>query len=194
MKYVVPIAALFVVSCTAVVDESSKPAEPGGPAQQAGVPAPANPDAPAPLEPLKVPFAVRAGEPELLSFDIRVRRIASAVGVSTDNAMFAEMQGANIKLGDHDHANGVLPDNLWVAHRISGWLDALRPVCNSAEMKAAYPALPADLPKLIRNAWGRAASPEDLADFSGSLTPAHDAYAYESTCMVVFSAAEFVYR
>jgi hypothetical protein len=75
-------------------------------------------------------------------------------------------------------------------------MNALKPICDSTEMKAKYPALPANLPELIRIAWGHVPSADDTADFESAIA-AHGgdtAVNYESTCMAVFTAAEFVYR
>jgi hypothetical protein len=143
-----------------------------------------------------VPFKVRNTEPELVPFDMRVRRIATAIGVDVENPMFADMYASNLKLGDYDYANGALPDGSWNANRIAVWVDALKPVCGSPEMKAKYPALPANLPELVRAAWGHLPSSEDTADFASALGSAglDAATSYEATCMAVFSAAEFVYR
>jgi hypothetical protein len=142
------------------------------------------------------PFKVRNTEPELVPFDMRLRRIASAIGVQADNAMFADMRKNSLKLGDYDYANGALPDGSWNANRISAWITALKPICNSPEMKAKYPALPANLPELVRAAWGHVPSAQDSADFNDAIAAAgtDTAVTYESTCMAVFTAAEFVYR
>ena len=142
------------------------------------------------------PFKVRNTEPELVPFEMRVRRIAAAIGVQTDNPMFATMTKNALKLGDYDYANGALPDGSWNANRIAGWIDSLKPVCASAEMKAKYPALPENLPQLVRAAWGHVPSEQDTADFKDALAASgvDTSVAYESTCMAVFTAAEFVYR
>ena len=126
----------------------------------------------------------------------KVVEMAHAIGVSVDNAMFADMNKNNLKLGDYDYANGALPDGSWNANRIAAWVNALKPVCNSPEMKAKYPALPENLPTLLRAAWGHVPSAEDTADFQNAIAAVSSdpAVVYESTCMAVFTAAEFVYR
>jgi hypothetical protein len=208
MKYLfavsVPVFALLSVACTGIFDghvpgdqTASDPStnEPtnnatGGSASGSGGSTNTTPAASGP------PFKVRNTEPELVPFDMRLRRIASAIGVQADNPMFATMNKNSLKLGDYDYANGALPDGSWNANRISAWITALEPVCNSPEMKAKYPALPANLPELVRAAWGHVPSAQDSADFNDAIAAAgtDPAITYESTCMAVFTAAEFVYR
>jgi hypothetical protein len=206
MKYLFPLCvpafALLSVACTGIFEGQShgdqskanpsanQPTTSGG----SGSTTSQNPNTPA--APAGVPFKVRNTEPELVPFEMRLRRIANTLGVSTDNPMFADMNKNSLKLGDYDYANGALPDGSWNANRIAAWLLALKPVCNSPEMKAKYPSLPESLPALIRAAWGHVPSVDDTADFESAIaaTGADAAVNYESTCMAVFTAAEFVYR
>jgi hypothetical protein len=143
------------------------------------------------------PFSVRIGEPELLPFDVRVRRIASTLQVPGNSPLFAEMMSKNIQLGDYDHAAGALPDNLWLARRLATWADALTPICGSSEMKALFPTLPDGVGQLIEAAWGRSASDEEVNEIAIAVSEAalpDAAMSYEATCMAVFTAAEFVFR
>jgi len=193
MKYLLPIYGLLNLSCTGIAEgeqQTSHTAQvPGTPRNSVGSGGSARP-------PATVPFGLKQGDPELLPFDVRVRRVATALKVQTDNPMFALMMQSNIKLGDYDHANGVLPDHLWIAGRISNWANALKPVCASTEMKTLFPSLPEHLPQLIKAAWGRAATQEELTEFQTAVAEAGLAHAvsYEATCLAVFTAAEFVYR
>ncbi len=207
MKHLFPVCALLSVACTGVFDgptqsdpsstdpannSSNNPAVPGG----AGSGSTSTSTTTVPKA-VGVPFKVRNTLPELVPFDMRVRRIATALGVPVDHPMFGDMYKNNLKLGDYDYANGALSDNhSWNANRIAAWINALKPVCNSAEMKAKYPALPDNLPALIRAAWGHVPSADDTADFQSAITAngGDAAVNYESTCMAVFTAAEFVYR
>ncbi len=203
MKYLFPVCALFSVACTGIFDGqtpgdqssnvplTNNPATPGG-----GSGSSTTTNTPTTTTPAGAPFKVRNTEPELVPFDMRVRRIATAIGVSVDHAMFADMNKNSLKLGDYDYANGALPDGSWNANRIAAWLLALKPVCNSAEMKAKYPTLPESLPALVRAAWGHVPSPDDTTDFQNAIAAsgATPTVNYESTCMAVFAAAEFVYR
>lgn len=203
MKYLfsVPMFALLTAACTGIfegqtsndqseaIPSSNQPMTGGAGASSSG-PASSSPGF------AGVPFKVRNTEPELVPFEMRLRRIANTLGVSVDHPMFADMNKNGLKLGDYDYANGALPDGSWNANRIAAWLNALKPVCNSTEMKAKYPALPDDLSRLIRAAWGHLPSAEDDADFRAAIAAAgaDAAVNYESTCMAVFTAAEFVYR
>lgn len=196
MKYLVPICALLTISCTGILD---------GKEQQG--PMPMGPDVTDPTPnpgtggtnstPANTtPFGVRVGQPELLPFDVRVRRVANVLAVPVTSPIFADMQARRVQLGDYDHAKGALPDNLWLARRISTWADALTPVCASAEMRTLFPALPADAGKLIKAAWGREATAEELAEINAAVSGAAlpEPESYEATCMTVFTAAEFVFR
>jgi hypothetical protein len=205
MKYLfpvcVPVFALLSAACTGVFDgqthsdQSSANTSPN-PQMTGGGGTASNSVTPTGSTPAGVPFKVRNTEPELVPFEMRQRRIANTLGVSVDNPMFADMNKNSLKLGDYDYANGALPDGSWNANRIAAWINALKPVCNSPEMKAKYPALPDSLPALIRAAWGHVPSADDTADFQSAIaaTGGDDAVNYESTCMAVFTAAEFVYR
>ena len=201
MKYLFPVCALLSVACTGIFDgqthsdpSSKDPSQ--NPAATSGGTGSTTTNTPTTTTPAGAPFKVRNTEPELVPFDMRVRRIATAIGVPVDHPMFADMYKNSLKLGDYDYANGALPDGSWNANRIAAWLNALKPVCNSSEMKAKYPALPDDLPALIRAAWGHVPSADDTADFQNAITESGGTPAvnYESTCMAVFTAAEFVYR
>lgn len=207
MRYQAAIFSLLTLSCTAVVDGERAP----GPAQGLGNGQTAGSGGSAPPAgggsgstvgtgggsgTAVAPFGVSTGKPDLLPFDVRLRRVAAALQVQSDNQMFAALKTNRIKLGDYDHANGVLPDGLWIASRMANWADALTPVCASPEIKAAYPSLPGDARALIKAAWGRAVSDEELAELQTSVAQSglDPATAYEVTCMAVFTAAEFVFR
>jgi hypothetical protein len=148
------------------------------------------------VTPAGAPFLVRNKEPELLSFQMRLRRIASALGVAITNPMFAEMHDKHLSLGDYDYANGAQSDGGWNANRIALWMDVLRPVCASVEMKTKFPALPENLPQLTRAAWGHLPAAADTQDYADAIAASglDAATVYESTCIAVFSSAEFVYR
>ncbi len=196
MKYVLTICAMLSVSCVGIVDgeapgpkrallrdENGNPVASGG----GGTPGVMS-NAP--------PFSVRIGVPELLPFDVRVRRISNVLNVPVTSPIFGKMLAKNIQLGDYDHAAGALPDNLWLARRLSTWADALTPICGSTEMKALFPALPGNAAQLIKAAWGRTATETELAEINAAVTEAAllPAESYEATCMSVFTAAEFVFR
>ncbi|HKY37400.1 MAG TPA: hypothetical protein VJN18_15765 [Polyangiaceae bacterium] len=196
MKYLVPICALLTVSCTGVVDGQDQ----GGQTPPVDMPVnmgTAGTTSQTPMTtPAGAPFLVKNKEPELISFQMRLRRIASALGVDVGHPMFAEMYKNNLKLGDYDYANGAQPDFSWNANRIATWMTALKPICDSAEMKAKFPALPENLPQLARAAWGHLPAAEDTAEYTAAIAESalDAATVYQSTCIAVFSSAEFVYR
>jgi hypothetical protein len=205
MKYLFPAIALLSlasVACTGIFEgQTHSDQSKGGPSTNnpgttgsAGTTSMTSPTPSA--EPPPVPFKVKNTDPELVPFEMRQRRIANALGVTVDHPMFADMNKNSLKLGDYDYANGALPDSSWNANRIAAWINALKPICGSTEMKAKYPALPENLPALIRAAWGHMPSAEDTADFADAIAASggEPAVNYESTCMAVFTAAEFVYR
>ena len=140
------------------------------------------------------PFALDREQPSLLPFNVRLRRVASVVGVSTDDPVLADLRANRIALGDYDHATGVAPDFRWGASRIALWARSLKPVCASSAMRERYPALPGDLPKLIGAAYGRETTAEDMQDYEGVLSEVGlgDSERYEALCMAVLSSAEFV--
>jgi hypothetical protein len=197
MKSLIPICALLTLSCTGILDgkdqsgqmppDEMKPMGTAGSASTGGAP---------PSTTMDAPFKVRNKEPELLSFQMRLRRIASTLGVDINNPMFAEMHEKHLSLGDYDYANGAQSDGGWNANRIALWMDVLRPICASPEMKAKFPALPENLPQLARAAWGHPPAAEDTQDYADAIAASglDAAIVYESTCIAVFTSAEFVYR
>jgi hypothetical protein len=180
------------------------PAAPGGSAGPAssgdpGAPGDGAPDdgtAPPAEPPWEPGFGIDDSQPALLPIDMRLRRLAGAIGLPVADPLFDGVRDARIALGGYDHAQGVLPDGLWIASRMASWVRVLRPICTSAPMRERYPALPEALPALIRAAWGRAAQAEDLAAFEEEIAASGLAAAeqYEALCLAVFSAAEFVYQ
>lgn len=209
MRYQAAIVSLLTLSCTAVLEGEGAPEptnqNPGSgqntgndatpPASTTGGSGGTTGDG-TPVAPAGAPFGVRSGKPDLLPFDVRVRRIAAALKVQNDNPMFGALVANRIKLGDYDHANGVLPDGLWIASRMANWADALAPVCASPEIKAAFPALPGDVRALTKAAWGRVITDEEVTEIQTSVTQSglDTTTAYEATCMAIFTAAEFVFR
>jgi hypothetical protein len=195
MKSLIPICALLTVSCTGILDGKED-----APAMPTETPVNMNTAGTTSQTPMTVdpgaPFLVRNKEPELLSFQMRLRRIASALSVDINHPMFAEMHDKHLSLGDYDYANGAQSDGGWNANRIALWMDVLRPICASTEMKTKFPALPENLPQLARAAWGHLPAAADTQDYADAIAASglDAATVYESTCIAVFSSAEFVYR
>lgn len=140
-------------------------------------------------------FDLATEQPQLLPFNVRFGRLAAVVGLETTDPLFDLVRKNRTSLGDHDFANGQQPDRLWSSSRMALWVRSLKPVCASAAMKARYPSLPADLPALIENAFGRPANDEDRAMVADALADAAElpeATRYQIACLAVLSSAEFV--
>src|SRR4051812_37728157 len=103
-RFLVPLFALLSVACTGIFEgqtQHDQPAanpSPNQPQPSAGGSSSttSTPTAPAAAG---VPFKVRNTEPELVPFEMRLRRIANTLGVSIDNRMFADMNKNSLKLG-----------------------------------------------------------------------------------------------
>jgi hypothetical protein len=139
-------------------------------------------------------FALDRNQPRLLPFETRLRRLANTLELGVDDPVFDALRSDRLALDGYDHAQGVIADGLWIASRIKLWVRGLRPVCGSSAFATRYPELPADLPRLIRDAWGRQATEADLQAFDDSFAESSiDAAAQrEATCLAVLSAAEMV--
>jgi hypothetical protein len=140
-------------------------------------------------------FDLSTEQPQLLPFNVRFSRLAAVVGVPATDPIFDLVRKNRTSLGDHDFANGQQPDRLWSSSRMALWVRSLKPVCASEAMKTRYPALPADLPALIENAFGRPANDEDRAMVGDALADAAElpeATRYQIACLAVLSSAEFV--
>lgn len=195
MKYPFLVCASLNLSCTGVLHGE----QPGPSGAEPAVSAPndaAGSGGTGATTAERPPFGVRVGQPELLPFDVRVRRIASVLKVPVTSPMFADMLAKRVPLGDYDHAAGALPDNLWLARRISTWADSLTAVCAAPEMRTLFPALPENVAQLIKAAWGRSPTQEELDEIDTAVAEAAlpAAEAYGATCMAVFTAGEFVFR
>ncbi len=139
------------------------------------------------------PFNVPTDEAKLLPFPVRMANLAHVTGQDPGHPMFLEMLSLRYQLGDHDYATGVAPDLRWSAERMQYWVRGLQPVCQSAEVQAAYPELVEDPRPLMRQAWGREPADEEveaLADIRSS--GLDDATQFTMTCMAVLTALDFV--
>lgn len=140
-------------------------------------------------------FKVPDQQLQLLPFWVRLERVASVIGRSTDDPLLDVLNANHLALGDYDYSTGVKPDRMWSPSRMSLWAKSLKPVCSSEQMKTFYPNLaddPTEAALLASDAWGREVAPEEI-DLSGStlngLVPAEK---YEAVCLALLSAAEFV--
>lgn len=130
----------------------------------------------------------------LLPFSVRLARVAAVTGVAEDDPILAELHRRAIDLGAPDFANGIAPDPLWNATKMSVWADALQPVCESDAMRARYPSFPESLPAFIEAAYGRHPTPDDAVALEPILgaVALDDGRRYVLACTVLLSAAELV--
>lgn len=133
----------------------------------------------------------------LLPFDVRLRRVADAVGVATDDALLADLRDARLELGAHDYAAGIPPDLTWSARRMTRWARALRPVCDSSAFRERYPNLRDSMESFTLAAYGRRATPADYEAYDAALedagTLSEDAV-YRAMCIGLLSSTELVAR
>jgi hypothetical protein len=150
------------------------------------------PQEPEPGEP-EAPFRVPGNEARLLPFPVRMQNLAHVTGQTLDHPMFLELMELRYQLGDHDFATGVAPDLRWSSDKMQYWVRGLKPVCESAEMAAAYPELLTDPRPMMRQAWGHEPSAEEveaLADLQNGTVPADQHFVV--TCLAVLTALDFV--
>lgn len=133
----------------------------------------------------------------LLPFDVRLRRVADAAGVSTEDPILSELRGARLELGAHDYAAGVPPDLSWSARRMTRWARALRPVCASPSFRQRYPVLRDSMEEFTLAAYGRRATPDDYEAFDAAMAGAEalsEDAAYRAMCIGLLSSTELVAR
>lgn len=181
MGRVLPLALVWVVGCQGAIEGSARPSGEGtsvGPADAVE----------------RAPFSLNREVPKLLPFHVRLGKVAAVLGVSVDAPVLAPLRGNRVTLGGYDFANGALPDTAWTASRVTEWVRALRPVCNSDEFRSRFPDLPEQLPALIEAAYGRESRVDDLADYDEALDDASLSAEerHELTCLAVLSSAEMV--
>lgn len=141
-------------------------------------------------------YEFRRDQLSVLPFRIRLAKVANVLGVTTDHPALEQLRVNHLELGDHNFAGGIAPDKTWTASRVSNWVKALRPVCNSAEMKALYPSFTDKLDDFTLAAFGRYASPDDLAAVQDATTAfaADPASGHLTVCLAFLASAEFVSR
>lgn len=145
-------------------------------------------------EPLPDPFDLNRETVRLLPFPIRFKRLQQLTGLGPDDPAFAVLVARRYELGDYNYALGISPDLSWNATRMSAWVAALRPVCDSPAMHARFPGFPDHLDDLLTAAYGVAPTPEQLAGYEDLLGDADfdDATRYQLVCAAALSALEFV--
>jgi len=135
-----------------------------------------------------------ASSPRLLPFDVRLKRVASAVGVSVDDAVFDAARTRRLSLGAHDFANGTSPDLQWNSQRIAVWIEAMLPVCGDTRVRSSFNSWASGgVEKFTQSALGRPSTAGDLDDLSAPLAVSGDA-GWVATCLALMSSAEMVYQ
>ncbi len=143
---------------------------------------------------LNVPaFAQPAVQVRLLPFSVRLAKVSAVVGKPSTDPMFSELLRRRYQLGDYDFANGIVADNQWSASRMTNWVDALKPVCASADMVTRFPDLAGrDLDAFHKSATGRTLTQDELVVFGEALLGLTGAERDTTTCLAVLSSLEFV--
>jgi hypothetical protein len=164
----------------------------GVPGDDAGDDGPAAADG-ADDEPGDDPFVVPNQEVTLLPFPVRMQNLSALTGATLTHPIFFELYDLRHQLGDHDYSQLVAPDLRWSPQKMQNWVRGLIPVCDSTVVRAKYPDLVADPTPLVRDAFGRDPTANDLAplqDIADSSQP--DATKYQLTCLAVLSSLDFV--
>lgn len=141
----------------------------------------------------EAPFELPNDEVTLLPFPVRMTNLALVVGVSVDNPVFDKAFQLRILLGDHDYSQQTAPDLRWTADRMYHWVRALAPICNSQLLTSKYPDLAADPSALMRAAYGRDPSSEEVdAIVEIAVAPLPGPDRSRLACMAVLSSLDFV--
>lgn len=149
----------------------------------------------APGEEFEPAFTAPDSQPQLLPFWVRLQRVASVVDRPLDDAIFDTLEDNRMGLGDYDYASGVKPDRMWSPARMALWAKSLRPVCASDAMHARFPNLSTSNDERLSMAsiaWGREVAASELAFDTPTFTAVPEAERYDTICLAILSAAEFV--
>jgi hypothetical protein len=146
-------------------------------------------------DPLEPGFEVPASEVELLPFHVRMQNLAAVTGQKLDHPMFLELWERRYALGDHDYSQLVAPDLKWSPERMEGWVRGIKPVCDDPAFQVKYPDLATDPTKLIREAFARDATADEIAAYSEVTAGQLDgAGRYRMVCLAVLTSLDFVAR
>lgn len=127
---------------------------------------------------------------KLLPFDVRLRRVAAAVGVAVDDPVFDAARAQRLALGAHDFLNGTAPDLRWNSQRMAAWTTVMLPVCRDARARSHLGEWKqGGVQKFVEAAFGRASTDDDLADLTAALAITGDD-GWVATCLSLVSAAE----
>jgi len=122
-----------------------------------------------------------------------MNKIETLLDISSDDPLLAKVLQNRVALGDYDYSEGAAGSRDWNADKITVWVESLLPLCQSNTFSQAY-SIPADLSKLIQNAYGREATQDDLDAFNQLIQSAgsDEDLASEKVCITILSSAEFV--
>ncbi len=141
----------------------------------------------------EAPFRVPDEEARMLPFPVRMQNLSHVTGQPLEHPMYLELFELRYQLGDHDFAEGVAPDLRWSAEAMQYWVRGLRPVCADPAMSLAYPDLLTDPRALMRTAWGREPTLNEVEAIgslqSTTVLPQDHA---TLTCIAVLTALDFV--
>jgi hypothetical protein len=127
---------------------------------------------------------------KLLPFDVRLRRVADAVGVPVNDKVFDAARGERLALGAHDFANGTVPDATWNSQRMATWMTAMLPVCRDTRVRTYLGDWKkGGVEKFVQGAFGRAYAANDLDDLS-AVTALTGDDGWVVTCLSLVSSAE----
>jgi hypothetical protein len=167
-----PLLALLLAGCGSEPDAA-------GPLTQRAPERVARPQVRLPLAPLK-----------LLPFDVRLQRIAPAVGLAASDRVFDAARAERLALGAHDFVNGTVPDLHWNSQRMATWIAVMVPVCRDSRVRAYLGDWKqGGVEKFMAGALGRASTADDLADLSAALAVSGDD-GWIATCLTLVSSAE----
>lgn len=148
-------------------------------------------------QPLPPAFELGRENPQLLPFHVRMNKLARVTGTTVDDPIFDDLNRNRYALGDHNYGQGIGADLSWNSAKMSTWVDALRPVCDSEAMQTQYPALPEHINEFMLAAYGREANEGDLQLIEDTLSEVGTTSPEErhrTVCLATLSTVEFVGR
>lgn len=187
------VLSLIVASCLGCMGQNEIDVQ-----HEPSVPQPLNPEVLVPeteVAEVGPAFVLPRDQVSVLPFQVRLAKVARVAGVGVNDPLLAGLRAARMELGDGDYANGIRPDKTWTAAKMATWVKALRPVCQSAQLKARF-SLPNDLSAMVMTAHGRWADASDAQAVNEELAgmALSDDEKHEMVCLSVLSSTEFVSR
>ncbi|MBK7843227.1 MAG: hypothetical protein IPJ71_05950 [Bdellovibrionales bacterium] len=102
------------------------------------------------------------------------------------------MRAINFQMSDYDYSQGISPESSWGRTKMSDWMTALMPICQSVQLHQQY-TFPAQAIGFIERAYGRnkLATDDQLITEVTAIATNNDEK-IELLCVIVLSSAEFV--